>query len=45
MLGNPNQTSSIMVSDKMNIANSINQLKRNAANLCRGRVIYNESNY
>lgn len=44
ILGNPNQTS-IIVSDKMNISSSINQLKRNASNLCRGKKVWNNSNF
>lgn len=40
ILGNPNQWSAIVVSDKMNISNSINQLKRNASALCRGKKVY-----
>lgn len=44
VLGNPNQTS-IIVSDKMNISNSINQLKRNASSLCRGKKVYDETTW
>ena len=40
ILGNPNQGAAIVVSDKMNISNSINELKRNASSLCRGKKVY-----
>ncbi len=44
VLGNPKETS-IIVSDKMNISNSINQLKRTASTLCRGKTVYDETNW
>lgn len=45
ILGNPNKSSAIVVSDKMNISNSINQLKRNASELCRGKRVYDYTNW
>lgn len=44
VLGNPKQTS-IVLSDKMNISNSINQLKRVASQLCRGKTVYDDTNW
>ena len=40
ILGNPGKSSPIVISDRVNIASNINQLKRNASNLCRGKTVY-----